>query len=226
MTSLDFKEFELGYFATLGKPIVDLAFRWADLYLSCLSHFERFELRPSEIRLESQTNHVSDFLLVCYLLGYTVVVKYRLGSIEVWTKSSDVTANPELAIGVLEAAVAALRAASPQTAIARQSITAMGHFDAPGESMSDRLARYISNVPSGSPPVVPEGIVLAADIGGGGRAVTRVELSARYPSPTSGFIRLDCEYPGDTPPRDAANGTDAFLQSIVQRLGLEPAGSA
>jgi len=217
----NFRDFELSYVATLEKPALGLYFRWGELYASLLDHFAHFQTKPSDIRVDNPGSGApSDYVLLCYLLEFSVIARFRIGSIEIWTKNRSVASNPEATSALMEAAIKSVGAVEPTASPGQHFLTAQGHFEVEGDPLSARLARYVSEPPNASPPMRAFGLVYSSDLPGGAKGFFRLEQSLKYLDRSCGFVRVEGEFPGATNPLEICRSTDGFFRAAFERLTL------
>jgi hypothetical protein len=222
----NFRDFELTYTATLQKPASGLYFRWGDLYASLLDHFAHVKMKPSDIRIDNPGSGApSDYVLLCYLLDFSVIARFRIGSVEIWTRNRSIIGSPDTTSGLMEPAIKSVCAVEPTATVGQHFLMAMGHFEVEGDPISARLAHHVNQPPEGAPPMAPLGVSFVSDLPGDAKGFFRLEQSLKYVDRSCGFVRVECEFPGATNPAEACKGADAYFRAAFERLDLtvEPA---
>lgn len=218
MFGFPLREFELIHVSSFESPALDVYFKWSELYKAVLTQLAPFGAMPADMRFEG--NNPAAFVMACYLNDFTVALRFRISSVEFWTRDA-MLAERELApLLAALGSTAVNQALGSAPRIESQSMSIAGHFDVPGEGIRERLKRYLYAVPGERPTLSPAGVVWDGRLPQGESKVSlRLEHSLKYTEPNCAFMRVDCEYSGPNVD-DAWMTARSFLHETMPRLGL------
>lgn len=211
---------DLAYSANLEPPAFDLAVRWVELQSAIYSHFSPYKLRLTDIKVESSGPNPADISIACWMLSYGLSVRFRLDKVEVWSNSARLATDTTLASDIVEHAVEALRASSPDARIHSHSLIVALHGAVEKPSQAVRVTDFVTKTPPGTPDMTASGVSFLCQLpSGNGVGSIIFEPSGRVQDGT--FIRISSEQAGSLSVRDAFGKAIEFFQAAVERLGFD-----
>jgi hypothetical protein len=217
---LQVRQVDMGYHAIVEPPAFDLGARWVDLQSAIYSRLKPFNLRLPDIKIESSSSNPADISIVCWVLSYAALVRFRLDKVEFWSNSTRLAANSALATDVAEQAVEILHIASPEARVASHSLTVALHGEPQGKTPDDFITDFLRATPPGTPELRPSGVSFAGELptkNGAGSIV--LERSAQVSEGV--FLRISSEHAGSLTTREALGQGIEFIQESLKRLGFE-----
>jgi hypothetical protein len=217
---LQVRQVDMGYHAIVEPPAFDLTARWVELQSAIYSRLSPFKLRLPDIKVESSSTNPADVSVVCWVLSYTALVRFRLDKVEVWSNSTQLAANSALATDVAEQAVEILHAASPEAHVSSHSLTVALHGEPQGKTPDDFISDFLKATPPGTPELRPSGVSFVGELptkNGAGSIV--LERSAQVSEGV--FLRISSEHAGSLTTREALGQGIEFFEGSLERLGFE-----
>ncbi len=221
LTPMEVRQTDLAYYAVLEPPPFALGGRWVELQSAIYAHLRRFELRLSDIKLESTTANPGDLSIACWMDNYGALARYRLDRVEVRSSNPRLAANTALVKDMVVQAMGVLRSVCPDISITAHSVNAAIHGTLRGQSeVATRIASYVTNRPDGLPPLTPSGVSFICEFPSDqGQGSIIFEQSALVPG--GAFVRVVSEHVGSISEGEALDRATGFFQAATARLGLE-----
>ena len=217
---LQVRQVDMGYHAIVEPPAFDLTARWVELQSAIYTRQSPFKLRLPDIKVESSSTNPADVSVVCWVLSYTALVRFRLDKVEVWSNSTQLAAHSALATDVAEQAVEILHAASPEAHVASHSLTVALHGEPQGKTPDAFISDFLKATPPGTPELRPSGVSFVGELptkNGAGSIV--LERSAQVSEGV--FLRISSEHAGSLTTREALGQGIEFFEGSLERLGFE-----
>ena len=220
LIKLQARHLDLVYSAHLEPPAFDLAARWVELQSALYSHFSPYKLRLTDMKVESSGPNPADIAIACWMLSYGLSVRFRLDKVEVWSNSTRLVTDKTLVSDLVQHAMEALRAASPEARIHTHSLVVALHGAHEKPSPVVRVTEFVTKTPPGAPELSASGVSFFCQLpSGNGVGSIILEHSGLVQDGT--FIRISSEQAGSVPVRDALGKAIEFFQAAVERLGFE-----
>lgn len=211
----------LTHITELSEPAYWLLPRWADLNATVYRHMRPFGAFPEGIRFEGTTTHPSDYMVSCSLLGYRVVVRYRLTNVEIWSADPAFIAEEKL-VPIVGAALNVVLELNSEVRFSRQSITVGGHGELSEGLVSSMISKYVTQCPDGLPAIAGTAVTFRSGVEGQELVTIDVQPSLVFEDPRNGFLRVRCDYPGSLPVKDAFARASRSLATTLAGLDLAP----
>ncbi len=212
---------EANYSTQFARPAISLLGRWLDLHAAICDRLGPFGAKVEDVRYEG-SGQAADFVVSWTNFRDELVVRYRIGSLEVWTRNANLVqpreATPPLVVAPVLASIAAARDVDPAIEIVRQSTAADMHGQLESGSVSELLERLVQ----ASEWARPAGVDFDVTCGGVSGKVT-LQPSLAFPSTagTNIYCGLRVVHEGATPPGDALESTVRLADEAAVRVGLE-----
>ena len=87
LTPVEVRQADLAYYAVLEPPPFALGGHWVELQSAMYTHLRRFNVRLSDIKVESTTANPGDLSIACWMDKYVALARYRLDRVEVLSKT-------------------------------------------------------------------------------------------------------------------------------------------
>lgn len=142
-----------------SQPLWQLFHNIPALYGALLKHLGERGLRTADIRTDAGDGTLGGFNVNFWLLNLGMLVRLRLESVEVQADLNRVAAD-QLAPAT-DALLKAVRMASPELKFLTYSVTLGIHGHLNGANINEFLAKFTTNAPAGSGPVVGSGCVFS-----------------------------------------------------------------
>lgn len=209
---------EARYTASFVRPAYEFVGRWVDFFAAIHHRFSEFGGRPDDIRWENSTGQPQDFSLAWINSQVGAVVRYRLGSFEVWTREQRLIRGetPPL-VGVILAATAAARDIASDLPLASQTAVFQGHVQ-----LEERtVASLVEQVVQASEWATPDAVKFQVAAGEGAEATVDFQRSLAFPDPKNAWAGLTVVLPGTISPQDVGLRTMNLANEILERTGVE-----
>lgn len=221
LTPVEVRQTDLAYYAALESPAFALGGRWVELQSAIHAHLRRFQLRLSDIKVESPTANPGDLSIVCWMFNYGAVARYRLDRVEVWSNNPRLAADTGLVKDMVVQTMDVLRSVSPDSRVTVHSVNATIHGAFPGQGeVAARVASYVTKRPDGPPLLTPSGVSFLSEFPSGqGQGSIILEQSTLVPG--GAFLRVMSEHVGSLSESEALDRATEFFQAATGRLGLD-----
>lgn len=217
---LQVRQVDMDYQANVEPPAFDLSTRWVELQSAIYSRLGPFKLKLPDIKIESSSANPADISVVCWVLSYAALVRFRLDKVEVWSNSTRLAANSALATDVAHQAVEILHAVSPDARIASHSLIVALHGEPQGRATNEFISDFLKATPPGTPELRASGVSFVGELptkNGVGSIV--LERSTQVSEGV--FLRISSEHAGSLTTREALGQGIEFFEGSLQRLGFE-----
>jgi len=208
--------FDVVYTARFARPAYGFVARWVDLYAAIHARLGRFRSRPEDIRFESTGGQAHEFHVSCTSLPLDMIARYRLGSLEVWTRNALLTREPPALAEVIAAAIAAARDVVPDLTIESQTMNPMGHAQ-----LGVPVSQILDQVAIGSDWARPRGALFTVSAGDEAGATVEVQPSAAFPEQNNIWASTILELPGSVEPLDAAKRAQSLVDDLLRRVHVD-----
>lgn len=172
------------------------------------------------IRVEQPLGSPADAQLTCTISRLSLLLRYRVDRIEVWTDALELLGEEQLR-ATLVAAIAVLRdVALAAPAIATHTFNVAVHGMLSGSSLDEQLRRWVPASPSGEPAFDPIGVSFGCQRSAAeGEGSLVLERSASVPG--GAFLRMTSVHAGRIGEEDAFRAAWKFFDETADRFGLE-----
>lgn len=159
LTPVEVRQTDLAYHAVLEPPPFALGGHWVELQSAMYTHLRRFNVRLSDIKVESTTANPGDLSIASWIDKYVALARYRLDRVEILSSNPRLPANTALVKDIVVQTMEVLRSVSPDTSVTVHSVNATIHGTLPGQcEVAARIASYVTKRPNGLPPLTPSGV--------------------------------------------------------------------
>jgi len=193
--------------------------RGPDLAAAVFRSLKEFGATASQIKPEG-TWQPPDQTLLCHLLDYEASVRYRVDTVEVFTKAMPRAEAGEVA-RILEAALRALLELDATLQVRQQFVDISAHIDLSGVTVEKGLAQHLA--PTTSHNYRPVSLRLRRDLPSHeGGAMVELERSYIYKGDDKLFAHVRADFPSTIPFAKAFAPSVRLFHDVLTQLGLKP----
>jgi hypothetical protein len=218
-TQLAVGQLEFVYVATLDRPAFDFATRWVELQAALLDRLSPYHLRLADIKNESASPALADFVHAAWLLDLSSIARYRLDRIEVWSNSARLVREPGTAGALCLAALGVQEDLASSRQVVRQTVTLALHGTLTDQDPQRYVSRYVGPGPGAIPGIRAAGASFVSPLPAGEGQINWVlEHSAVVPDGI--FVRTVVERQGTVSPAQAVADAIDLIQRQAAEFGL------
>jgi len=220
---LEISKADLAFEAGFSRPEFALFQNAALLLDRVYRRLEPYGLRLSDIRVERGAGNVGDQHILLYLFNYSMTVRVRIERIEV-----SCSALPQDLVEKFKAAILdvlqAIKDSKPDLSFRAYAIALALHAKLEGQSATDYLARFVTNVPKNLGASTGRGAVFYFGPEGD-RLLSTVTADVSAVVPDGLFVRVHAVWDaGRVAPDALARIAEPFLLQALESLDLQLPG--